>query len=333
MNNSLEIAIELGEMCREIKSKVRTFLDNIESDSVKLIDIVKFIENQITQKFRGNNKNNNIAFPVGVGVNNVCAHDTCYSDSDDRRFNLNLDLIKIDFGIQKDGIIIDNAFTYSRNINDTNLVNVSKYIVDKVIKNIKKDSVICDIQSLADRSLNEFNRENNTNFVAVSNLAGHQIKRNLIHADDKQLIYPNNLVNKNESLIQGDSFYAIEFFISDGINKFPDMVVENITHFMVKPNKLKKLEKMDIYNKPFHNIRIIILEYFGTLPFCQRFIQERINVSTTEIDEFLNYLFQIGVINEYPAIIDNKGPNVKVSQHEETIYVPSDLSQNVVVLS
>ena len=56
MNNSLEIAIELGEMCREIKSKVRTFLDNIESDSVKLLDIVKFVENQITQKDQKNQR-------------------------------------------------------------------------------------------------------------------------------------------------------------------------------------------------------------------------------------------------------------------------------------
>ena len=76
----------------------------------------------------------------------------------------------------------------------------------------------------AEEALLNFNEIKGTNFVAISNLAGHQIDKYQIHADQMQLIYPNCLVNNDKiTEIKGDSFYAIEFFVSDGDEKFPVM--------------------------------------------------------------------------------------------------------------
>ena len=51
------------------------------------------------------------------------------------------------------------------------------------------------------------------------------------------------------------------------------------SHFMVNKTKLAKLKKMKIYNSDFDKIRHIIVDNFGTLAFCQRFIADKINLS------------------------------------------------------
>ena len=330
----LDNAIKLGKICQRIKSQVKTYLDNYVESVISIISIVKYIENTInnTDYLNTNNNYNPVAFPVGVSVNNVCAHDTCISDSDNRIFNLETDLIKIDFGVQKDGVIIDNAFSYTRNNDYDKLVLASKHMVQTVIETITADKKIIDIQKVAEEALNSFNNSNDTNYIAISNLAGHQIGNYQIHADETQLIYPNCIVNKNDFYrIKGDSLYAIEFFVSNGINQFPGMESSNNTHFMVSKGKLPKLTKMKIHNSEFNSIRNIIVKHFGTLAFCQRFITKWINLDIDTINETLDYFFSLGIISKYPPVIDSE--NCVVSQHEETIYIPENQNIKPLVLS
>ena len=113
----LETGIALGKICKIIKTKVIQYLDDYTQSVISLLTIVKYIENEIgNSELLRDNKFNSIAFPVGVSLNNVCAHDTCINDSDNRVFKLETELIKIDFGVQMDGIIIDNAISYSKNL-------------------------------------------------------------------------------------------------------------------------------------------------------------------------------------------------------------------------
>ena len=211
-------ALKAGTFCRKLKHKIKIFLDNlVDIKHVTLLTIVEFIEKKIEQE----SIIDGIAFPVGVSVNNICAHDTCLDKNDKRVFNLDKDLIKIDFGVHIDGIIIDNAFTYTRNPEFSLLVKASEEMVKTIISSVKKDVKITRLQSLADETLANFNTEHDTEFVAISSLAGHQIERYKIHANEKQLIYANNLVSGNsQERIKGDSFYAIEFFVSNGTNRF-----------------------------------------------------------------------------------------------------------------
>lgn len=319
----LEIGIELGNICKKIKKNTKEFLDKITDSRVNLLTIVEFIENQIKTNVE-KTELNPVAFPVGISVNNVAAHDTCLNN-DSRSFNFDTDLIKIDFGIQKDGIIIDNAFSYSRNNNLQLLIDASKRIVEKVIGNLKPGVKIIEIQKIANNTLEEFNTGYGLDFVAISNLAGHQIKPHLIHADKDQLIYPNCLVNKNTStVIQEDSFYAIEFFVSNGTEQFPKMENSRNTHFMVNPLKLKKLTKMTVHNNFYNQIRDIIVTNFKTLPFCQRFIQElNSDFSTGEVNDALDYFFSLGILSKFPPVLDSD-TNTRISQHEETVYVTTN---------
>ena len=249
-------------------------------------------------------------------------------------------LIKIDFGVQLDGIIIDNALSYSRNPDYINLINASKHMVSVIIENIKKGDRIWDIQKLAEEALDKFNEIKGTNFVAISNLAGHQIDKYRIHADSSQLIYPNCIVNTDRvTEIKGDSFYAIEFFVSNGDDKFPGMEHDQTknTHFMVNQAKLLKLKKMKIHNLDFDKVRHIIVDNFGSLAFCQRFIANKSDLSDLSdkyliINEALEWFFGLGILAKYPPVLD-LNPKVVVSQHEETIYIPNTRTRNAFVLS
>lgn len=335
----LETGIALGKICKIIKTKVIQYLDDYTQSVISLLTIVKYIENEIgNSELLRDNKFNPIAFPVGVSLNNVCAHDTCISDSDSRVFKLETELIKIDFGVQMNGIIIDNAISYSRNPKYLDLINASKHMVSVVIENIKKGDRIWDIQKKAEEALLNFNENKGTNFVAISNLAGHQIDKYQIHADQMQLIYPNCLVNNDKiTEIKGDSFYAIEFFVSDGDEKFPVMETDKNknSHFMVNKTKLAKLTKMKIHNIDFDKIRNIIVDNFGTLAFCQRFIANKLTLSGdkyTIINEALEWLFGLGILAKYPPVLDTN-PAVAVSQFEETIYIPNSRNKNTIVLS
>ena len=325
-----------GEICKKIKVNLKQFLDNYDiGDKINLLTIVKYIEDSIIENAQNNDSlMTPIAFPVGVSVNNVCAHDTCIDDKDPRTFNLSQDIIKIDFGIQINGIIIDNAFSYSRNPKYNLLIEASKTMVHKVIDHIKANMRITEIQDLAEATLKQFNSNNGTNFVAISNLAGHLIKPNIIHGDPKQLIYPNSLVNKdNDIKIQGNSFYAIEFFVSTGSNMFPEMDESTNSHFMINPSKLKKFSKMKIHNEIYDRIRKTILIQKGTLAFSQRFIHQCSSIDFKDINEALDYFFDLGIISKFPPVLDKNNPESRVSQHEVTIYVPKDITKNIKILS
>ena len=112
-------------------------------------------------------------------------------------------------------------------------------MVTVITENIKKGDRIWDIQKLAEEALDDFNGNKGTNFVAVSNLAGHQIDKYQIH-HPSQLIYPNCLVNNDKlTEIKGDAFMLLKFFVSNGEDKFPVMETDpgKNSHFMV--NKIK----------------------------------------------------------------------------------------------
>ena len=76
------------------------------------------------------------------------------------------------------------------------------------------------------------------------------------------------------------------------------------SHFMVNKIKLAKLKKMKIYNSDFDKIRHIIVDNFGTLAFCQRFIADKLDISNKSviINEALEWFFGLEILAKYPVL-------------------------------
>ena len=85
--------------------------------------------------YSNNQLNNGIAFPAGLCLNNMAAHWTP-SQKSTENFRPD-DILKIDFGVHVDGIIVDSAFTVKGRYADCrydSIINASKEAVYSIIK-------------------------------------------------------------------------------------------------------------------------------------------------------------------------------------------------------
>ena len=128
-----------GIIHKNTKLLILQKLEQEKNKELKLVDLVKFIENEIL------NLGGNIAFPVGVSINNCCCHWTP-NPNDNRLLNKD-DLIKIDYGVHIDGCIVDSAFSYSYNNKFNELINISKKATAIAIKNSGPDVILGELEA------------------------------------------------------------------------------------------------------------------------------------------------------------------------------------------
>jgi methionine aminopeptidase len=198
----------------------------------------------------------NKAFPIGISINNIIAHDSWHPK------NLitfsNDDFIKVDIGMEQDGHIIDSARTIQyNNFTDIKLIDKSitdcKEIVKEIEKYIRKEielnkkilvqkiSIFTNIQIVK------------RGYKSLDNLGGHNIKLGQVHGGKLILNKPLKLlpeiyskyINSTDEIGEGEMF-AIEVYISD--KKIDGSMICNtilpITHFEL--NKEADISKLNI---------------------------------------------------------------------------------------
>jgi methionyl aminopeptidase len=92
---------------------VRKYAQSIIKPGMKMVDICNEIENMNRKLIEANKIEAGIAFPTGCSINHVAAHYTP-NPGDDRVLGKD-DVMKIDFGTQVRGLLVDCAFTVSFN--------------------------------------------------------------------------------------------------------------------------------------------------------------------------------------------------------------------------
>jgi methionine aminopeptidase len=100
---------------------------------MKLIDICNRIEETNLRLVEKHGLERGIAFPTGCSINECAAHFTC--NPSDAHFKLGKDdVMKIDYGTQINGHIIDCAFTVAFNPVFDNLLQAVKDATNEGIK-------------------------------------------------------------------------------------------------------------------------------------------------------------------------------------------------------
>ena len=92
---------------------MRKYAQSIMKPGMKMVDICNEIENMNRKLIEANKIEAGIAFPTGCSINHVAAHYTP-NPGDDRVLGKD-DVMKIDFGTQVRGLLVDCAFTVSFN--------------------------------------------------------------------------------------------------------------------------------------------------------------------------------------------------------------------------
>ena len=295
--------------CGKIHKKIKNDLKNYIQPGMKVLDIVNYIENNIKQNigYQNDHLKCGVGFPTGISINNCAAHWT--PEINDNTIIKEDDILKIDFGIHKNGYIIDSAYTHSFNDKYQNLIESAKEANQIAIKNSGVDAILGELGKDIKEVIESYEIElNNKTYQLkpVMDLTGHSISRYSIHSGKS---VPNIYVPFYQQRMKDGEIYAIEPFASTGKGRVTEDR-ENCSHYMIQTLNLKD-KRLSDNQKDF--IKKIYKKYF-TMPFCTRWLDNE-NIDYT----LLKNLSEMNIINSYPPLYDIE--KSFVSQHEHTISV------------
>lgn len=315
METPLLQAIKASKIHKDVGIKTREFI----KIGMSLNDIATFIEDEIKKNVEYNEEkplDKGIGFPVGLSLNNLAAHYTPNYGDKDIILNEN-DILKVDYGVHYNGIIIDSAFTINFNEKYDEFVNISKNVTNYAVSLSGPDVILGEMGKDIEEYILSHEIEIDGKIYQLQvmrELCGHKIGPYEIHAGKA---VPNIKFDYKLRMTENE-FYAIEPFITtgNGMNKY----FGQNSHYMIDS---KKINKNNILNKKEKEIFNHIKKYYFKLPFCQKWICEKASEfnfnNINEIDTTLTNLVKKDILNTYPPIYDIEGSIV--SQFEHTIFI------------
>jgi len=302
---------------------VRNSVRGILKENTKIKDIVAHVEDMVLKLYKHDRdtyfKQSNIdglAFPVGVSINNVAAHDSALLDDD--RYLEREDVVKIDFGVHQNGHIIDSAFTHVVGFDDVNseyenLLEASRDATYSAIAMSGPDARILELSELISEIISSYelpldSHLKNKQIVPVEGLGGHDILPYRIHGDKLILSVPNENAQEGMKMVEGE-IYAIETYASTGAGVLSQSDNANeCSHFMLNPNtKSKKFfKKSDAYKGIKHR---------NGLPFTLQWCDKSHGKFVRDFKQAITS----GDIFAYPPLLDE--PHARISQYEHTIRI------------
>ncbi len=291
---NLELLEKLGKFTHELRIKSYDFV----KEGAKVSDVIDFVEKSIFEK------GYLPAFPCTVCINDMAAHLTVF---DEEKVFEKGDVVKIDFGVSKDGFITDNAYTVEigtskyKDLMDANLKGLNA-VMEKVNVGVAMSELGKTVHDIAV----------NAGFETIHNLSGHQIANNNLHCG---LSVPN-FDNTDSRVVEENMELAIEPFFTIGSPRVKSAGNSNILH----------LQSDKPVRDPFaKKVLMFIRENFAYLPFSKRWLVKEVRENLGLEGGFdkrkvlyaLRVLKAQGIIYEYDALATVDG--AIVSQFEDAV--------------
>ncbi|KAG9505234.1 hypothetical protein J7337_002200 [Fusarium musae] len=210
----------------EVHRQVRQWTQDNVKPGDKLIDVANGIEDGVRALLGnqgiepGDNLKSGMGFPTGLCLNHETAHYTPNPGQKDVVLKYE-DVMKVDFGVQINGWIVDSAFTMSFDPTYDNLLNAVKDATNSGIKASGIDVRICDVSAAIQEAMESYEVEINGKTYPVKpvrNISAHNIKHYQIHGGKSIPFIKNNDQTKME---EGEVF-AIETFGTTGTGRLYD---------------------------------------------------------------------------------------------------------------
>lgn len=301
----------------EVHRQVRHYAQSFITPGINLSDMCEKIEDCNRRLVKENGLQAGIGFPTGCSINHVAAHYTP-NPGDNTVLNYG-DVMKIDFGTQIEGRIIDCAWTVSFDPQFDPLLEAVKEATNTGIRAAGIDVQMCEIGEAIQEVMESHEVEINGKVYPIKccrNLNGHSIGPYQIHYGKSVPIVKGGETSRME---EGE-FYAIETFGTTGRG----FVIEDMecSHYMKDfhaphvPLRLPKAKKLLAH----------INKTFGTLAFCRRWLERddggsaTVNGNNGKQEQYLSALknlCDVGLVTPYPPLCDIKGSYV--AQYEHTL--------------
>ncbi len=282
---NIEILKDIGKLCYKIRNNVKELI----REGIDILEIIEYIEEEI-EKERCSS-----AFPCTICRNEEAAHFTIFDEEIKLKKG---DVVKVDFGIERDGWIVDNAITVEVGTSKyTKQIKANEEGLKKLLNFIKPQIELWKIGNFIHKYAKE------KGYETIHNLTGHEIKRYNLHAGLNVPNYNNN----STKIINNESIIAVEPFFTKKCTLVVPGKNSNILHLI---NKTK-----NVRDKKAREVLKYIKENYPELPFAKRWLLSKFN--KREVSYSISILKKEGIIKEYEVLITQD--RSIVTQFEETI--------------
>ncbi|OQD85334.1 hypothetical protein PENANT_c010G09418 [Penicillium antarcticum] len=304
----------------EVHRQVRQYAQKNIKPGQTLTEIAEGIEDSVRALTghsgleEGDNLKGGMGFPCGLSINHCAAH---YTPNAGNKMVLNQgDVMKVDFGAQLNGRIVDSAFTMSFDPVYDPLLAAVKDATNTGIREAGIDVRMSDIGAAIQEAMESYEVELNGTMHPVKcirNLNGHNIDQHVIHGGKSVPIVKSST---DQTKMEEGEVFAIETFGSTGKGYVREEM--ETSHYALAsdaPNVPLRLSSAK-------NLLNVINKNFGSLPFCRRYL-DRLGQEKYLLG--LNNLVSSGIVQDYPPLCDIKGSYT--AQYEHTIVLRPNVKE------
>jgi methionyl aminopeptidase len=278
-----------------ITGKVKAIVKSAVKPGIGFLEICDLVRREVESR------GGRLAFPTGIGVNEVTAH---YAPQDgDQSVVRDQDLVKVDFGVHVDGYVTDTSVSVTFNPEFNLLLEATERALEAAIATARRDARTGEIGREIHREAARFG------FKTIENLTGHTLDRYVVHAGKS---IPNLYMPGMQSLKQGDVF-AIEPFLTLGTAAGYVVDTPSQTIFSVVARKKTGSPELDAFVDRIWAER-------KTLPFTPRWYLS--DFGKGKISGIVTRLVAKRVLRAYPTLVEASGK--PVAQFEHTMVLDED---------
>ena len=287
-----KLASEAGAISYKALQKAKDLI----KPGVKLLDVAVSLESFVTES------GFDIAFPVNISINEQAAHYTP-SFEDAKTFGEN-DIIKVDFGAGKHGVLADCAITIDLSGNNQKLADASYEALQNAISSVKVGAKVRDIGKEIEHVAAKYG------FKPIKNLGGHGVGIHDLHSSP----FIPNYDNGDDTELEEGSYIAIEPFLTTQQGK--GMVINGDIveiYAFSQPSGVRQSTSRAM-------LKAIQNRYMSE-PFALRWLSD-IPKNKFELYLSIRELMRAGAVEPFPGLVE--GGNGMVAQSEAEVLVTKD---------
>ena len=235
-----------------------------------------------------------LAFPTGIGVNEVTAHFA--PQVGDTSTVRETDLVKVDFGVHVEGYVTDTSVSVTFNPEYNLLLEATERALEVAVSAARREQRTGEIGREIHREASRFG------FRTIENLTGHTVDRWVVHAGKS---IPNLFMPGMQSLKRGDVF-AIEPFLT--LSSAAGYVVDasSKTIFSMVARKRTGAAELDDFADRIWSER-------KTLPFTPRWYAA--DYGNGKLSGIIDRLVAKRIARAYPMLVEASGSPVAQFEH------------------
>jgi methionyl aminopeptidase len=271
-----------------ITNEVRALVPQRVKPGATFLEVCDFVSQEVESR------GGRLAFPTGIGVNQVTAH-YAPPEGDESVFREE-DLVKVDFGVHVDGYVTDTSVTVTLNPYYNLLLEASQRALEAAVAAARHETRPGELGRVIHREAARFG------FKTIENLTGHTVDRYVVHAGKS---IPNLYMAGTQELRKGD-VCAVEPFLT--FDSAAGYVVDAPTKtiFSIVARKKTGTPEPDAFAERVWAER-------KTLPFTPRWYSAE--YGREKLDGVLAKLLAKKILRAYPTLVEASGSPVAQFEH------------------